>query len=392
MHPRVHPYNLMKVWDGITNQHITFDWATASGFSLTPPSPPSASASTKPIAYMTENNNIVSALLARSAELDSTTPHPLDLLDSTKVASISLGTDSPSATSPDLSSWPIITLSSGRRLAARLLVGADGANSVVRSFAGIESRGWDYDRHGVVATLQLAADHAPSGMGTAYQRFLPSGPIAWLPMPGARATLVWSTHPAWAARLKQLAEPDLVAMVNAGFRLGSVDVGYLHSMAEGQREEVPWREEHTRMPTAPLLPPRVVGVQAGSVASFPLKFRHADTYVGERVALIGDAAHTVHPLAGQGLNAGLGDAEALARVIVEAREAGADLGDQLVLERYNRARYTQNHVLMGVVDKLHKVYSWESGPVVWGRSLGLGVVERLGGLKGLIMGQAEGAR
>ena len=126
------------------------------------------------IAYMCENNNLASSLLSRIAELGE----GIDIIDKTKVEGISFGQDNGDL---DLSAWPVVQISSGRRLAARLLVGADGANSPVRTFADIETRGWDYGRHGVVATIKLE-EGAALGEKTAYQRFLPTGPVAMLPV------------------------------------------------------------------------------------------------------------------------------------------------------------------------------------------------------------------
>ena len=362
----------MQVWDGVSGSRIHFDWQPDSAH----PSPT--------IASMTENANLVRGLLERLSELGG-----CQMFDRTKVSHIALGpTPEPAAQSLDLSSWPHLTLSSGQTLAARLLVGADGANSPVRTFAGICSRGWDYDRHGVVATLKLAQH--PGVPATAYQRFLPTGPIAMLPLPGGYATLVWSTTPAHAAHLKTLAPEDFLAMVNAAFRLMPVDIAYMHTIGQGQVDELEWRVKHTpQLEEGERIPYWADEVQEGSLASFPLRMRHAETYATHRVALVGDAAHTVHPLAGQGLNMGLGDVESLAGIIAFAVEHGMDLGDQLSLERYNSERYAENHVLLGVVDKLHKLYSWSGGPVVGLRSLGLDAVNRLGPLKELFMRRAS---
>ena len=379
---RTQPYTHMSVWDGITGQQIHFDWATAHGLPFIPPPVPNHT-SRQTIATMTENNNLTTALLDAldSAPSVSNTA----LLPQTQVSSITLGTDAPTL---DLSSYPILTLSSGARLAARLLVGADGLNSPVRAFAGISTHGWDYERHGVVATLKL--DSVPDA-ATAYQRFLPTGPAALLPLPHGFATLVWSTTPANAAVLKALSPEDFAAMVNAAFRLSHVDLEFMHTVSSGQADELHWREKHTPFDDA-LVPSRVIqsaeGVQSGSVASFPLRMRHAASYTGERVALVGDAAHTVHPLAGQGLNLGLADVQSLARVISDTVERGGDIGSTISLEPYGAERYARNHVMLGVCDKLHKLYSWQSGPVVAARTLGLGLVERWGGLKGVIMGGA----
>ncbi|KAF2468085.1 ubiquinone biosynthesis hydrox [Lindgomyces ingoldianus] len=374
---RIQPYQEMQVWDGISGARISFDWDSARPI-LSPRSP------TQPttIAYMIENINITSTLLSRLEELGG-----VHIFSSQNVSSIALGTEAPDV---DLSSWPVLTLSSGKQLAARLLVGADGANSPVRTFAGIPSRGFDYSRHGLVATLKLAGpgwggpDHK-----IAYQRFLPTGPIAMLPLPGNVASLVWSTTPERAAKLKALPESDFVAMVNAGFRLSATDLEFLHTMSSGQEEEVAWREQHTSLDTH-TIPQKVTAVQSGTVASFPLKLRHADTYTGERVALVGDAAHTIHPLAGQGLNQGQGDAAALVRTISRAVQTGQDIGSVLALESYNSERYAENNAMLGICDKLHRLYSVESGPVVGLRTWGLKAVDAVGPLKGFFMNRAAG--
>ncbi|CAG8951499.1 hypothetical protein HYFRA_00007415 [Hymenoscyphus fraxineus] len=366
---RVMPYGGMRVWDGVSGESIGFDvdggGGSVEGVKETEGSNGGV------VAYMNENVNLTSALLRRIEELGG-----VDILEGEKVEDIAFGEDTPTA---DLTSWPVITTSSGTRLAARLLVGADGANSPVRTFAGIESRGWDYNRVGLVATLKISGPGwGGEGKKIAYQRFLPTGPVAMLPLPGNMSTLVWSTTPALAARLKSLSPEDFCAMVNAAFRLRTPDLKFLHTIEGGQKDEVSWRETHTKFPREQV-PQDVVAVQPGSIASFPLKFRHADSYISQRIALVGDAAHSVHPLAGQGLNQGQGDVQSLVDNIIYNVDHGADLGIRMNLEGYERERYWRNHVLMGVVDKLHKLYATENLGVVGVRSWGLGVVDRLEG-------------
>lgn len=366
---RIQGFQEMQVWDGVSGARIEFGWEHRAGRG-------------RSIAYMAENLNTTSGLMKRLQELGGVT-----VLDNSRVENITLGEETEDL---DLSAWPIVHLSGGQSLAARLLVGADGANSPVRAFAGIESRGWDYDRQGLVATLELEGE----GWGgefnkTAYQRFLPTGPIAMLPMPGKYATLVWSTTFENATGLKKLPHEEFVALVNAAFRLAPVDIAYMHTQTSGQKDELAWRTQHTPF-DAHAIPQAVVAVQEGSVASFPLKMRHADTYIGERVALVGDAAHTIHPLAGQGLNQGQADIQSLARTIQYAVSHGQDLGTQLSLEAYNSERYAANHAVLGVCDKLHKLYSVDSGPLVPLRSLGLHAVNGLSALKGFLMDQASG--
>ena len=381
-------YESMQVWDGVGGGRVEFDWPGRTPGAGDVPGGIDGVGNGRTIAVMNENVNLTNALLERLRELGG-----VEVLGSTKVETIDYGVEEEGETGLDLREWPTITLSSGRQVTARLLVGADGASSPVRHFADIESRGWDYERHGVVATLELepsstAVEGETKGR-TAYQRFLPNGPIALLPLPGPYATLVWSTRPELAAHLKTLSPIDFLAMVNAAFRLSPVDLAYMHTLPSGQHSELEWRAEHTPFDPSKI-PANVTGLQEGSIASFPLRFRHADTYIAPRIALVGDAAHTIHPLAGQGLNQGQGDVEALANRLAWATERGVDLGDMAVLEGYERERYAKNHVLSGVVDKLHKGFAVGSGPVVGLRSWGLGAVDRLGPVKGCLMERAAG--
>ena len=243
-------------------------------------------------------------------------------------------------------------------------VGADGPNSPVRAYANISFYGWSYDTHAIVATML----HHPRGAfqgpnTTAYQRFLPTGPIAFLPLSPTISTLVWSTKPHMAKTLLS-SEPEILAsMINAAFRLPAISMQYLHdrnseALSAGKPlthpelvQEILWREKaHAIDPnsayasavTASLntnavpavdseaVPPLVTGIQQGTIASFPLRYNHTDSYLGEgtgaRTVLVGDAAHTIHPLAGQGLNLGLADVECLAKCIDRALMLGSDIG------------------------------------------------------------------
>ncbi|KAK3716640.1 putative ubiquinone biosynthesis monooxygenase [Vermiconidia calcicola] len=401
---RVQDYHGMQVWDGVSGSRISFDPLDGkNGAGLL-----DALAELVPgnrfresrrqygmedkgvVATMCENQNLTHALLQRLKDTEG-----VKVLDKTKVESIQLGPE-PEDKALDLSQWPIVTLPGERQLAARLLVGADGANSPVRNFANIPSHGWDYNQHGVVATLQLDHAFAELDRRMAYQRFLPTGPIALLPLPNNKASLVWSVTTPLAAKLKALSPPAFASMVNAAFRLQIADLTYFleHVGTIDIADEFSWRLPNTS-PASTGLPqslPMVKAVQEGSTASFPLRMRHADTYTGHRIALIGDAAHTIHPLAGQGLNLGLADAQSLASSITYGVEHGMDIGSPWCLDEYVSDRWAKNNAVMGVCDKLQKLYSVQSGPVVWGRSLGLGLVDRLAPLKGMVMGAAGGVR
>ncbi|KAJ7252718.1 hypothetical protein B0H12DRAFT_609079 [Mycena haematopus] len=307
-------------------------------------------------------------------------------------------------------------------------VGADGFNSPVRSFAKISSYGWTYDAQAIVATMV----HSPRGafMGpntTAFQRFLPTGPIAFLPLSPTASSLVWSTKPPLATALIASGTVVLGSMINAAFRLPDVSMRYLNGIVLGAhasgtpvtapqiQAEIAWRERSHGIDEtsayasasigatkgippadAELLPPLVTSLQPGTVASFPLRFNHTDSYLGEgqgsRTVLVGDAAHTVHPLAGQGLNLGLADVECLSRCIQNALSQGGDVGSRTTLLPYGQERYFENHKIMSVMDKLHKLYSTSFEPVVWARSVGLEVINEFDSVKVALMAQASGKR
>lgn len=397
---RTTPIQEIQVWDGISDARVTFS-ASDIGFD----------SSEEGMAKLTENLNLQRGLLRHLDEIPG-----VHLLDKTKVQSILRDTE-------ERGGWPMVHLDNGRVLRARLLVGADGFNSPVRTYAQIPSFGWSYDTQGIVATMI----HPPRGAferpnTIAYQRFLPSGPIAFLPLSTTASSLVWSTRPHIASALIASEPAVLASMINAAFRLPEVSLRYLHDRiteahARGTplghsevQEEMMWREKshavdpnsayscaitnsggHIGVPPADseLLPPLVTSIQPGTVASFPLRFNHTESYIGEgrgnRTVLIGDAAHTVHPLAGQGLNMGLADAECLARCIEQSLLQGGDVGSHTALLRYGQERYLQNHTLMGAIDKLHKLYSTTFEPLVWARSVGVEVLNELDSVKAALM-------
>ncbi|KAI5300924.1 putative ubiquinone biosynthesis monooxygenase [Ascosphaera pollenicola] len=380
---RVQPYEEMQVWDAPTSSHISFDLAKANT-----------------VATIAENVNLVRGMLGR---IDSLAADNVSLFSGTTVADITTGEAYEGG--HDLSAWPVLTLAPSKsstaahptkKIAARLLVGADGINSPVRKFASIYAAGWDYNRHGVVAALKLDDSQTP-WRTTAFQRFLPEfgGPIALLPLPNGHASLVWSTKVANATYLKSLTPSALAAMINAAFRLSEADLQYLFTLdpSKGENahaEELEWRLQHVQTP--PYVPPMVKAVQPGTAASFPLRYRHTGSYIMPRVALVGDAAHVIHPLAGLGLNLGLGDVAALTRTIQYSVTHGMDIGDLLSLEKYVQERYLVNAEIGGVCDLLHKAYNITgNGPLAWARSLGVNILDQLPPVKNFLTKQAAGA-
>ncbi|KAI0630718.1 ubiquinone biosynthesis hydrox [Trametes polyzona] len=406
---RTCPIEEMQIWDGLSDARITFSshddlaWETSG----------SGSGSLSQMARLTENLNLQRALLRQLRDASA-----VEVIDKVKVDSIQ-------REDREGGGWPLVHLSDGRVLRARLLVGADGFNSPVRAYAGIQSYGWAYDTTAIVATLVHHPRTPFQGPNTvAYQRFLPTGPIAFLPLSPTASSMVWSTKPHLAKALLSSDPAVLTSMINAAFRLPDVSLRYLHKLivdaaASGKplspdelRQEIVWREnshgidsrsaysltaDATGVPPADadLLPPLVTSIQPGTAASFPLRFNHADEYIGDgpgaRTVLVGDAAHTIHPLAGQGLNMGLGDVEALFHCIQNALLTGGDIGSRTALLRYARERYFENHKIMAACDKLHKLYSATAEPIVWARSVGVEVLNELDTVKAAMM-LAAGSR
>ncbi len=239
----------------------------------------------------------------------------------------------------------------GARLHARLVVAADGSRSRLRELAGIACDGGDYGQEAVVATVLTERGHAE----TAWQRFMPDGPLAFLPLPGRFCSIVWSTLPEHAQALLAQSDEDFADALGQAFewRLGRLET-------------------------------------VGGRAAFPLRHLHARDYVGERIALVGDAAHTVHPLAGQGANLGLQDAAALAEVVHDTCSRGRDPGRRSNLRRYERWRKGRNRLMQEGLSGFQWLFSSRLEPVRAARNLGLSTVDRLPPLKRLFMRYASG--
>jgi 2-octaprenyl-6-methoxyphenol hydroxylase len=243
-------------------------------------------------------------------------------------------------------------LSDGRNFRARLAVAADGARSKLSAFAGVQTIGWDYDQAGIVATIAHERDHE----GRAEQHFLPAGPFAILPLPGRRSSIVWNERRADARALVALAPEDLTRQLEFRFtpKLGAISL-------------------------------------ASRVEAFPFRFHIARRFVSERLALVGDAAHVVHPIAGQGLNLGLRDVAALAETIVGEMRLGQDPGAPAPLAAYQRARRFDVAASGLGMDALNKLFSNDLAPLRFVRDLGLRIVDRAPALKDMLIAEAGGA-
>ena len=254
----------------------------------------------------------------------------------------------------------VATLSDGKRIAANLVVGAEGRESMLRQSRGIAATRWSYPQTAIVCTVTHELPHG----GVAHERFFPVGPFAILPMTDSqdatghiihRSSLVWVERADLAPTMVKLGAQDFDGEIARRFGdfLGAV---------------------------------RAIGPRW----SYPLGLMHAERYIDERLALIGDAAHAIHPLAGQGLNLGIRDVAALAEVLVDARRLGLDIGFGEVLARYERWRRTDNVALAAVTDGLNRLFSNSFAPLALVRDLGLAAVNRLPPLKRFFMRHAMG--
>src|SRR5215470_247398 len=317
---------------GVSRLFLHYDHRTLGGPGTAPEAAP-------PFGHIVENRVIRRALLERLAGLP-TVRH----IAPARVAGVTR-----------TESTAILHLEGGEPFAARFVVAADGRQSPVRAAAGIKTVEWAYPQTGIVCTV---AHEKPHG-GVAHEHFLPAGPFAMLPMVDDaglhRSSIVWTER-------RELA-PKMLALDDAGF---AAEIERRFGPSLGRLRAI------------------------GGRWTYPLTLVHAERYIDDRLALLGDAAHAIHPIAGQGLNLGLRDVAALAEAVVDARRLGLDIGDALVLERYQRWRRFDNLVLMAVTDGLNRLFSNDLAPLRLARDLGLAAVNQLPVLKRLFMRHAMG--
>jgi 2-octaprenyl-6-methoxyphenol hydroxylase len=293
----------------------------------------------EPLGWMNENRHLRAALRAR-AEAGKN----LWLMWKSRVASLDRGEHA-----------VVVELDDGRKLTAPLLVGAEGRNSPSREAAGIRMARWRYDHTAIVSVLYHEREHE----NVAYEIFYPGGPFALLPMTDEgkkhRSAIVWSVQKEDAAGLLSLSDQDFAAEAKAAMG------GFLGKIS--------------------LAAPR---------STFPLGFHHASQITARRLALVGDSAHAMHPIAGQGLNVGFRDAAALAQVLVEGARLGLDLGDRQLLDRYQRWRALDTLMVAMATDSLTRIYAVPGQTASAVRRFGMGLIDRIAPIKDRLMAEARG--
>lgn len=317
---RAFAYRHMHVWDATGSGSIDFDAAEIGEPDL---------------GLILENRVILAALLERMAQFDN-----VELLCPAKVQTLVRD-----------DAGVQLTLEDGRMLQAKLIVGADGANSWVRQQAGIDTTGWSYDQTAVVATIRTSLNHQE----TCWQRFMPSGPLAFLPLSAHHSSIVWSVPPERATELMALDEAEFLRELQQAFgdQLGVME-------ASGPR------------------------------GAFPLLLRHANRYTDKRLVLVGNAAHAIHPLAGQGLNIGVSDVAALAEVLLKAVAEKHDIGELLLLRRYERWRKADNVAVMASMDGFKRLFSNDNPLLSVLRNMGMRIADRSGPAKNMLIRRAMG--
>ena len=324
---RISPYNNMHVWDAEGTGEIHFDAKDINQSAL---------------GYIVENKNTLLALAKRIQQQKN-----IQVIAPAKVVALK-----------DEEKLKTLVLEDGTELMAPLIVAADGANSPVRTMANFETREWNYNHQAIVCTVEIENSHQQ----TAWQRFLPEGPLAFLPLSMSEknedknfCSIVWSAVPSYAENLMALSEADFNHALGRAFenKLGDVK-------ATSKR------------------------------FSFPLRQRHAVDYVKSGLVLIGDAAHSIHPLAGQGVNLGLLDVQVLAEEILRAEQRQLNLGDLHVLQRYQRRRKGDNLAMMAAMDGFKKLFEEPALPIRWLRNTGMSFLDRQSTLKHSIMRKAMG--
>lgn len=318
---RISPFDAIEVWDESSSANINFD---------------SADVAVSELGFIVENGVLQHSLQKKIQTFANVTLITNDALQSY--------TENPDHLSLQFKNQAPIT--------TRLIVGADGANSMLRQLANIDMHERSYQQHALIATIKTSLPH----QAKARQRFLAKGPLAFLPLNDSHlCSIVWTTSPEEAQQLKNLPLSEFNQALAQAFQytLGNVTV----------------------------IEPRMV---------FPLTMRHVKNYVKPRLALVGDAAHTIHPLAGQGLNIGLLDAVALAEVIIQAKQKNRDFSSMHNLKRYERWRKGHNWQMIGLMDGFNKFFGSQNSWLQRIVPVGCDIIQRVRPLKTLIMHKALG--
>ncbi|XP_050296449.1 ubiquinone biosynthesis monooxygenase COQ6, mitochondrial isoform X2 [Anthonomus grandis grandis] len=337
----------LQVWDALSDTTITFGQPEL----------------TETVSYIVENDLLLSAVAEETKNCQNVT-----IQYDARVKEYTL---------PEYSEKNVkIQLENGDEYTCDLLLGCDGVNSSVRKAMQADYLSWSYHQMGVVATLKLSE---PIKNEIAWQRFLPTGPVALLPLTDDMSSLVWSTTVQEAKRLLGLSDEEFVDELNRAI-YGTFSRSSLVLQATSAFDTF-LRFLNCGVDEMRQFPPKIKTIETGSRAGFPLGFGHSSQYIGKGVALVGDAAHRIHPLAGQGVNLGFGDVTCLNDILGKAVYSGSTINDLGYLREYESERQKHNVTTMAAIEGLHRLYTTDLTPVVLLRSLGLQFTHALAPLK-----------
>lgn len=350
---RVQKVSRMQVWDACSESMIHFDQINSNDDNS--------------LAFIVENDVIQSCLLERLKQLN------VEPRLTSKVKEFRSETDG----------IRVELQNEKTPLQTKLLIAADGYLSTIRDAAGITTMQWDYNQVGIVATLQFAENIENN---VAWQRFLPTGPIACLPLSKTHSSLVWTVPTSMRERLLKMSNEEFVAEVNRAFTSEIHKQDSIVSLTDRFRSF--WSQIVPTASTIPQFPPTVVNIEPKSRAAFPLSLLNANQYVRPRLVLVGDSAHRIHPMAGQGVNMGFADVQCLVEVLERAVRDGADFSSMTYLVDYERQRQIQSLTRLLSIDSLNRLYSTSFSPIVALRSVGLSFVNEFSPLKKFFAKQA----
>ncbi|KAM9992333.1 hypothetical protein ACTFIY_009789 [Dictyostelium cf. discoideum] len=375
---RVNPFNQVRVWDTsgfegihfqdndiIDNDHDDDDNNTT----------------TAAMGYIIENNIVTSSLLSKVKQFEN-----IELFEQLSVKSMN---DYNEETIRATSILPSVTLSNDQQLHAKLIIGADGGNSILKKQLQVPSIGRVYNQKAVVCTLKLGMkqdnNNSSNNNNTLFQRFLPTGPIALLPLANGYANIIWSTNLMHAQYLLELDDESFLEQVKDSFlKSPSTSNSSFFEIASNLFNLNPKGLSGNEI----YLPP-IEGL-VSKRASFPLRIDHTFNYTLPRVCFIGDASHLVHPMAGQGVNLGMADVKTLSTIIEQSVQSGYDIGDAMMLKRFEEIRKPENLKMLLSIDTLFNLFTNNSIFVTGLRNFGMSLLNNISPLKNLIIGVSKG--
>ncbi|KAN0029441.1 hypothetical protein ACTA71_007568 [Dictyostelium dimigraforme] len=368
---RINPFNQVRVWDTSGFEGIHFQ---DKDIIVDDDDDDNNNNNNYAMGYIIENNIVTSSLLSKVKEFEN-----IEIFEQLSVKCMN---DYNEETIRTTSILPSVTLSNDQQIHGKLIIGADGGNSILKKQLQVPSMGRVYNQKAVVCTLKLGKE---TDNHTLFQRFLPTGPIALLPLANGYANIIWSTNLMHAQYLLELDDQSFLEQVKDSFlKSPSTSNSSFFEIASNLLNLNPKGLSGNEI----YLPP-IEGL-VSKRASFPLRIDHTFNYTLPRVCFIGDASHLVHPMAGQGVNLGMADVKSLSKIIEQSVQSGYDIGDSMMLKRFEEIRKPENLKMLLSIDTLFNLFTNNSILVTGLRNFGMSLLNNISPLKNLIIGVSKG--